>query len=189
MNEEELIKIKLKTKYNVFLDNILELDEKNLKIILGDNNYVNENVDIHIKYADDLFIVYKKDRIVIHINKNRDEYNKFIVNSLSKSKFVESNVCCSESNDIKMNEDRELPTELKIDGFVLVMKGNKNEPKCKFSKAAVNTLNEKCIEYTSINILEDSQLRQDLKVYCPTYPQLWKDGKFYCKGDDILNVL
>lgn len=70
---------------------------------------------------------------------------------------------------------------------VLFMKGTKQFPQCGFSAQAVSILNEYNIEFTDINILENEELRQHLKVFSdwPTFPQLYILGEFM-GGVDIM---
>lgn len=70
-------------------------------------------------------------------------------------------------------------------GFMLFLKGSKEEPKCKYSKPAVAKLNSIELNYNGYNILENEQLRSTLKLVHPTYPQLYYNYKFVCNGDTI----
>ena len=67
------------------------------------------------------------------------------------------------------------------------MKGTKKEPKCKYSKAAVEKLNSLNIKYNTYNILENESTKERLKNKCPTFPQLWYRYHFICNGDTIQN--
>tara|TARA_B110000967_G_C18601526_1_gene419484 strand:+ start:284 stop:523 length:240 start_codon:yes stop_codon:yes gene_type:complete len=67
------------------------------------------------------------------------------------------------------------------------MKGTKEEPKCKYSKNAVNKLNSLEIKYNTFDVLKNEDVREKLKKKCPTYPQLWYKYKFVCDGDTIQN--
>lgn len=57
---------------------------------------------------------------------------------------------------------------------LLFMKGSKSEPRCKFSTAIVNLLNEIGAEFSTFDILKDQVVREKLKTYSnwPTYPQV-----------------
>jgi len=57
---------------------------------------------------------------------------------------------------------------------LLFMKGSKSEPKCKFSTAIVNLLNDIGAEFSTFDILQDQVVREKLKIYSnwPTYPQV-----------------
>ena len=69
---------------------------------------------------------------------------------------------------------------------VLFMKGNRMFPQCGFSNTCVQILNSLEVPYETVNILEDENLRQGMKVYSswPTFPQLYIDGEFF-GGCDI----
>lgn len=79
---------------------------------------------------------------------------------------------------------------LKSHSIILFMKGDIETPKCGFSMQAVETLKKITQDFTIINILDDHDLRQDLKEYSswPTYPQLYID-KELIGGSDIIKQL
>jgi len=71
-----------------------------------------------------------------------------------------------------------LMTQSKI---VLFMKGNKDAPRCHFSKNMVALLKEQNVaDYTTFDILTDESVRQGLKKLneWPTFPQLIINGEF-----------
>jgi monothiol glutaredoxin len=73
---------------------------------------------------------------------------------------------------------------------VLFMKGNRQQPMCGFSAAATNTLNELLPEYHTVNVLEDPEIREGIKIYgeWPTIPQLYVDGELV-GGSDIIRQM
>ena len=73
---------------------------------------------------------------------------------------------------------------------VLFMKGSKQFPQCGFSAQAVSILNEYGIEFTDVNILDNPELRQHLKVFSdwPTFPQLYILGEFMGGVDIMLEM-
>jgi monothiol glutaredoxin len=73
---------------------------------------------------------------------------------------------------------------------VLFMKGNKMFPQCGFSAHVLSLLKESGIDFETVNILADMEVRQGLKEYSnwPTYPQLYVDGKLV-GGADIISDL
>lgn len=111
--------------------------------------------------------------------------------------------CCKKNKDIKCNCDSDsCKTKCKSVesaestetmesmesgkyGFILYMKGTKDEPKCKFSRSTVEKLNSIGLEYNTKNILEHPDLRTRLKETHPTFPQLWYKYNFVCGGDTI----
>lgn len=76
---------------------------------------------------------------------------------------------------------------LKQKKLCLFMKGSPSFPQCGFSQRAVALLNEIDADFHSVNVLEDQDIRDGIKVYgnWPTIPQLYKDGKLV-GGSDIL---
>jgi monothiol glutaredoxin len=76
------------------------------------------------------------------------------------------------------------------DRIVLFMKGTPEFPQCGFSMRAVNVLRALGQPYRGVNVLEDHDLREGIKVYAswPTIPQLYVDGQFV-GGSDIMMEL
>jgi len=72
------------------------------------------------------------------------------------------------------------------------MKGNPQEPRCKFSRALMEMFKElpPSINYESFDILQDEDIRQGLKEYSnwPTFPQLYVKGELI-GGLDILKEM
>ncbi|MHB1272755.1 MAG: Grx4 family monothiol glutaredoxin [Rhodanobacter sp.] len=73
---------------------------------------------------------------------------------------------------------------------VLFMKGNRQQPMCGFSAAATNTLNELLPEYHTVNVLDDPDIREGIKLYgdWPTIPQLYVEGELV-GGSDIIHQM
>lgn len=73
---------------------------------------------------------------------------------------------------------------------VLFMKGSKQFPQCGFSAQAVSILNQYGIEFVDVNILDNPELRQHLKVFSdwPTFPQLYICGEFMGGVDIMLEM-
>lgn len=63
---------------------------------------------------------------------------------------------------------------------VLFMKGTADFPMCGFSARVAAILNHLGVDYKDINILEDEELRESIKLYSdwPTIPQLYIKGEF-----------
>ena len=76
------------------------------------------------------------------------------------------------------------------DKVMLFMKGDRDGPKCGFSRTMVGILNEESIAYSTFDILEDEEVRQGLKAFSewPTYPQLYVDGNLI-GGLDIVREM
>lgn len=70
---------------------------------------------------------------------------------------------------------------------VLFMKGSPSFPQCGFSARAVAILRELGTKFSSVDVLEDEEIRQGIKEYgnWPTIPQLYID-KQLVGGSDIM---
>ena len=72
----------------------------------------------------------------------------------------------------------------------LFMKGTPDSPQCGFSMAVSNVLKHLKVNFKGINILEDENLRQEIKKYSdwPTIPQLYVKKEFI-GGCDIIKEM
>ena len=72
----------------------------------------------------------------------------------------------------------------------LFMKGTPEVPQCGFSLAVSNVLKHLEVNFTGINVLEDSDIREGIKVFSdwPTIPQLYIKGEFI-GGCDIVKEM
>lgn len=70
---------------------------------------------------------------------------------------------------------------------VLFMKGTPLFPQCGFSSRAVAILDRLGVEYASVDVLQDMEIRQGIKEFSdwPTIPQLYVKGEFV-GGSDIM---
>ena len=77
--------------------------------------------------------------------------------------------------------------QLKSHDILLYMKGTPDFPQCGFSGRAVAALNAIGKPYAYVNIFEDPEVREGLKVYSnwPTFPQLYVKGELV-GGCDIM---
>ena len=73
---------------------------------------------------------------------------------------------------------------------VLFMKGTPDAPQCGFSMAVSNILKGLNVEFESVNVLADQNLRAGIKVYSdwPTIPQLYVKGELM-GGCDIIKEM
>jgi len=73
---------------------------------------------------------------------------------------------------------------------VLYMKGTPVFPQCGFSSTVVQVLDYLGVNYESVNVLEDPEIRQGIKDYnnWPTIPQLFVKGEFI-GGCDIIREM
>ena len=72
----------------------------------------------------------------------------------------------------------------------LFMKGTPEVPQCGFSLAVSNVLKHLEVNFTGINVLEDPEIREGIKVFSdwPTIPQLYIKGEFV-GGCDIVKEM
>jgi len=73
---------------------------------------------------------------------------------------------------------------------LLFMKGTPVMPQCGFSAAVVGVLSHMGIEYNSVNVLEDPEIREGIKEFSdwPTIPQLYVKKEFV-GGCDIIREM
>jgi monothiol glutaredoxin len=73
---------------------------------------------------------------------------------------------------------------------LLFMKGDREFPQCGFSMRAVNVVNSFGREYKTIDILQDPEIRQGIKVFSnwPTIPQLYVGGNFIGGSDIVIEL-
>lgn len=112
-----------------------------------------------------------------------ESLDKKILQQLSISSFVEP-VAPKESINDRL---KQLIRQHKV---MVFMKGNRERPRCGFSKSIISILNDTCVPYGTFDILEDEDVRQNLKIYSnwPTYPQVYVEGELI-GGLDIIQEL
>ena len=69
----------------------------------------------------------------------------------------------------------------------LFMKGTPEVPQCGFSLAVSNMLKHLEVNFTGINVLDDKEIREGIKVYSdwPTIPQLYIKNEFDVKLSEL----
>ena len=94
----------------------------------------------------------------------------------------------NENNIIDVTEN--INNEIKSNDVVLFMKGNPDFPMCGFSAAVVEILKNIGVEFYSINVLDNDELREGIKKYSnwPTIPQLYVKEEFI-GGCDIVKEM
>jgi len=80
---------------------------------------------------------------------------------------------------------------IKQNKVVLFLKGTPQQPMCGFSAKTVAALDSVVPHYAAVNVLDDSEIREGIKVYgnWPTIPQLYIDGELVGGCDIVLNML
>ena len=89
-----------------------------------------------------------------------------------------------------MNTEEKIKNIISSDNIVLFMKGTPDMPQCGFSMAVANVLKHLGVKFTGINVLEDEEIRNGIKVFSdwPTIPQLYIKGEFV-GGCDIVREM
>ncbi len=79
---------------------------------------------------------------------------------------------------------------IKSDKVVLFMKGDRQMPQCGFSAKAVQALHDMEVNFSTVDVLQDPEVRQGVKDYSqwPTIPQLYIDGELI-GGSDIVTQM
>lgn len=74
--------------------------------------------------------------------------------------------------------------------IILYMKGSPNQPQCGFSARAVQCLNACDVEFASVDVLANPDIRQVLPQYAdwPTFPQLYVKGELIGGSDIMLEM-
>jgi monothiol glutaredoxin len=74
---------------------------------------------------------------------------------------------------------------------VLFMKGTRQQPMCGFSARTVAALDSVLPDYVTVNVLDDSDIREGIKAYgnWPTIPQLYIEGELVGGCDIVVNML
>ena len=85
------------------------------------------------------------------------------------------------------NAHERIDALIKSNDVVLFMKGTALFPQCGFSSRAIAILDHLGIQYETVDVLQDQEIRQGIKEYSdwPTIPQLYVKGEFV-GGSDIM---
>ena len=86
-----------------------------------------------------------------------------------------------------MSSQETIQKTISENDVVLYMKGSAAFPQCGFSGRAVQILNACGTEFSSIDVLSDPEIRENIKQFSnwPTIPQLYVKGEFI-GGSDIM---
>ena len=84
----------------------------------------------------------------------------------------------------------QIQSTIDADDVVLFMKGTPVFPQCGFSSVVVQILSHLGVPFSSVNVLEDMNVREGIKEFSnwPTIPQLYVKGEFV-GGCDILREM
>ena len=83
-----------------------------------------------------------------------------------------------------------IKSEIENNDVCLFMKGTPDAPQCGFSMAVVNIFKILELNFKSVNVLENQNVREGIKVYSdwPTIPQLYVKNEFV-GGCDIIKEM
>ena len=83
-----------------------------------------------------------------------------------------------------------IQTQIDSNEVCLFMKGTPDAPQCGFSMAVTNMLKLLEVNFQSVNVLEDQNIREGIKVFSdwPTIPQLYVKKEFV-GGCDIVKEM
>jgi monothiol glutaredoxin len=92
--------------------------------------------------------------------------------------------------EVVMDVIERIKKQIDENPILLYMKGTPDFPQCGFSARAVQILNQCGTQYAYVNVFEDPEVRENLKVYSqwPTFPQLFINGELV-GGSDIMMEL
>jgi monothiol glutaredoxin len=90
-------------------------------------------------------------------------------------------------NDVTDDVTTRLQGLVDSNEVLLFMKGSPLFPQCGFSSRAVAILSHLGVEFESVDVLQDQEVRQGIKAFSdwPTIPQLYVGGEFV-GGSDIM---
>ena len=83
-----------------------------------------------------------------------------------------------------------IQNHIDTNGVCLFMKGTPDAPQCGFSMAVINMLKLLEVNFHGVNVLEDQNIREGIKVFSdwPTIPQLYIKKEFV-GGCDIIKEM
>ena len=86
--------------------------------------------------------------------------------------------------------DARIKSLLSSSRVLLFMKGDRVQPRCGFSRSAVELLEAEGVQYATFDILQDDDIRQGVKEFSkwPTYPQLYVAGELL-GGLDVMKEM
>jgi len=89
---------------------------------------------------------------------------------------------------VDVNE--KIKDQLEKNSVLLYMKGTPDFPQCGFSGQTVAALKSVGRPFAYVNIFEDEEIRQGLKVFSnwPTFPQLYVDGELIGGADIVVEM-
>jgi monothiol glutaredoxin len=89
------------------------------------------------------------------------------------------------------NTLEKIKSQIADNTIILYMKGDSDSPRCGFSAKAVQALKSCQAKFTTVDVLENPDIRKALPEYAnwPTFPQLYINGELVGGCDIILELL
>lgn len=89
-----------------------------------------------------------------------------------------------------MDVNDRIKDQIEKNPVLLYMKGTPDFPQCGFSGQTVAALKSIGRPFAYVNIFEDEEIREGLKVYSnwPTFPQLYIDGELIGGADIVVEM-
>lgn len=89
-----------------------------------------------------------------------------------------------------MDIEQKIKEQIESNDVLLYMKGTPDFPQCGFSAQTAQVLKQIGVPFSYFNILEDQELREQLKQFSnwPTYPQLYIKGELVGGCDIIMQM-
>ena len=89
-----------------------------------------------------------------------------------------------------MSIEKIIAQQIQDHDVILYMKGTPTFPQCGFSSRVVSVLKYLEVEFHTVNVLEDDEIREGIKLFStwPTIPQLYIKGEFV-GGCDIVTEM
>lgn len=89
-----------------------------------------------------------------------------------------------------MDVNERIEEQLKAHDVLLYMKGTPDFPQCGFSGQTVAALNAVGKPFSYVNIFDDQEIREGLKLYSnwPTFPQLYVKGELIGGSDIVVEM-
>lgn len=114
------------------------------------------------------------------------------INGVHATKITEAvKKYLSSGGDNKSSLEERLKDLINKSKVMLFMKGDRQTPRCGFSRQIIEILNNTGVPYETFDILSDEEVRQGLKTYSdwPTYPQLYVKGELIGGLDIVKEML
>jgi monothiol glutaredoxin len=89
-----------------------------------------------------------------------------------------------------MDINERIQKQLDENPVIVYIKGTPDFPQCGFSSQAVAALKACGVEFAYVNIFEDPEIREGLKVFSnwPTFPQLYIKGELIGGSDIVVEM-